>query len=346
MFNLQQMVMPIIAAPMAGGVSTPDLVVNVSEVGGLGFLAAGYKSPDAIGRQIREVQQRSTRPFGVNLFVPEAIKCDRARIDMFRARLEPAAARYGVELPTVRSTDDDWFDEKLNLVVQLGVPIVSLTFGLPPASVIGRLHDAGIFVVATVTTVSEATAAAAVGVDALCVQGPEAGGHRATFHVADDPESLPIDSLLGKVEKFSDLPVIAAGGISTGRQVAELLHRGASAVQVGTILLRSTESGAKPAHKEALADPRFTQTVVTRAFSGRPARGLSNNFINEHGAHTPALYPQIHHLTSPIRAAAGDRRNPQDLALWAGTGYRFAVAEPVSGILRALWQEAREMALN
>src|SRR5665647_602020 len=321
MFTLTDLTIPIIAAPMTGGPSTPDLVVSVSQAGGLGFLAAGYKTPDATARQIQEVQHRTQLPFGVNLFVPQSQRFDENAIAAYRARLQSTASKYGVELPKVPRIDNDWFDDKINLVISLGVPVVSLTFGLPSPSVVAQLQTAGTYVVATVTTVAEAEAAASLGVDGLCVQGADAGGHRATFHVGDEPEPIPLVDLVKAVSLRTDTPIIAAGGIHTGDQVADLLERGAAAVQLGTAFLRSPESGANPAHKDALV----------------------NDFIAEHEGHAPAAYPQVHHLTSRLRAAAGKEGNPQRLALWAGVGFRNTSAEPAAKILRDIWAQTRTL---
>ena len=163
MFTLTHLAIPIIAAPMAGGPSTPDLVVHVSQAGGLGFLAAGYKTPDATARQIQEVQHRTKRPFGVNLFVPQSQRFDENAIAAYRARLQSTASKYGVELPKAPRIDNDWYDDKINLVISLGVPVVSFTFGLPSPSVVAQLQTAGTYAVATVTTVAEAEAAASFG---------------------------------------------------------------------------------------------------------------------------------------------------------------------------------------
>ena len=340
MFDLAELAVPIIAAPMAGCPSTPDLVVSVGEAGGLGFLAGGYKTPEALGEQIREVRARTEVPFGVNLFVPQQPAYDAAAVHEYRDRLRAAAQRYGIELPPIRERDDDWFAAKVDLLIEQQVPVVSLTFGLPPADIVRRLREAGCTVIATVTTFEEARAATDLGVGALCVQGPEGGGHRGTFRVEDEPETTPLPALLDEITARCPLPVVAAGGIGDGARIAELLARGAVAVQLGTAFLRSPESGAKMAYKDALGDSRFTRTVVTRAFSGRPARGLANEFIATYDAAAPAAYPQVHHLTSPVRAAAAERNAPADMALWAGTGYRATSADPAATILRRLWTEA------
>ncbi|WP_328387983.1 NAD(P)H-dependent flavin oxidoreductase [Nocardia sp. NBC_00416] len=341
MFEFGDLAVPIIAAPMAGGPSTPDLVVAVAAAGGMGFLAAGYKSPEAVAEQIRDVRARTDAPFGVNIFVPQRNSYDTEAVQRYRTELLAPARRYGIELPAVRERDDDWFDEKVDLLVEQRVPVVSLTFGLPAADTVRRLRDVGCAVVATVTTADEARGAVTAGVDALCVQGPDGGGHRATFRVEDEPGTTPLIDLLDDITSWSPLPVVAAGGISDGTRIVEALAHGAVAVQLGTAFLRSTESGAKAAHKAALGDPRFTRTVVTRAFSGRPARGLANEFIAAHEDTAPAAYPQLHHLTSPIRAAAAAEQIPDDMALWAGTEFRRTAQDSAGSIVQRLWDEAR-----
>ncbi|NUS93523.1 MAG: nitronate monooxygenase [Nocardia sp.] len=325
MFEFGDLAVPIVAAPMAGGPSTPELVAGVAAAGGLGFLAAGYKTPEAVALQIREVRARTDAAFGVNLFVPQRNSYDIAAVEQYREKLGDTARRYDIEVPEVREFDDDRFAAKVDLMVDQRVPVVSLTFGLPPVETVRRLRDAGSTVIATVTTPDEARAAVAAEVDALCLQGPDGGGHRGTFAVEDEPGTTPLIDLLDEITAQCPLPVVAAGGISDGAHIVEALAHGAVAVQLGTAFLRSTESGARTAHKDALADPRFTETVVTRVFSGRPARGLANEFIAEYRT-APAAYPQIHHLTSPIRAAAAEKYIAGFLALWAGTGFRAAAA--------------------
>ncbi|TFC51653.1 nitronate monooxygenase [Cryobacterium sp. TMT1-21] len=341
MFAWSDLRIPIIAAPMAGGASTPELVVSVGEAGGLGFLAAGYKTPDATAQQIIEVRQRTHRPFGVNVFVPGPPLTDQTGVESFRDELAGTARAYGVELPPIRVADDDWFPEKLALLAELRVPVVSFTFGLPPIEWVRELGAAGSYLIATVTSVQEAALAGERGIDALCVQGTEAGGHRGTFTPVEEPGTVPLAELVSAVREVSRLPIVAAGGIHSGAQIAALRESGAVAVQLGTGFLRTDESGAHPSHQAAFADPRFSRTVITRAFSGRPARGLLNAFITEHDAAAPRAYPQVHHLTKGLRAAAGRRGDPDGLALWAGTGYRSAKTGPASDVLMGLWEETR-----
>ena len=344
MFDFEEdLRIPIVGAPMAGGPSTPELVAAVSSTGGLGFLAAGYKSVDAVRHEVDAVRALTDAPFGLNLFVPGRPLADRAAVETYRERLQPLAERRNVVLPEVVDHDDDAFDAKVDLAVELAVSVVSFTFGLPPRGVVDRLHAAGTAVVATVSDVDEARSAAERGVDAICLQGVDAGGHRATLDPDAEPVPRPTRELVEAARAAVDLPVVAAGGIATGADVAATLEAGATAVQIGTALLDADEAGTKPAHRAALHDARFTDTVVTRAFSGRPARGLVNDFITDFDAYAVTAYPQVHLLTSGLRAAAGAADDPQGLALWAGVGYRSARSAPVEEIVRDLWREARDV---
>ena len=314
---------PIIAAPMAGGVSTPALVSAVARAGGLGFLAAGYKSVTALRAEIASVRLTGL-PFGVNLFVPGGPAKNREPLLAYRAKLASLADRYGVVLPDPQYDDDGW-DSKVRTLMDEPVPFVSLTFGLPDRAIIGALQQRGTVVISTVTCQRELVVAQEHGVDAAVVQHSSAGGHSAVFdpsHPAERPTS-DIAALIASLIPNSTVPLIAAGGLTGGRDIRRTLDAGATAVQLGTLFVRTHESGARQIHKDALASLAFPGTAVTQAFSGRPARGLENQFMREH-RDAPLGYPEVHHLTSPLRAAAAAAGDPELLALWAGTGYRAA----------------------
>lgn len=340
-FDPTRLEVPIIGAPMAGGPSTPELVAAVNAAGGLGFLAAGYLSVAGLAEKIEITRGVTDRPFGVNLFVPQQVPVDADRFAAYRRELQPIAARYGVDLAAEPRHSDDDFDAKVDLLEAEPVEVVSLTFGCPSPAV-RRLQAVGTMVIATVTSTAEADAAAAAGVDALCVQGPDAGGHRATFATDDEPGTESLDSLLATIGARTELPLIAAGGVGDADRIAQLLAAGAVAVQLGTLLLRTHEAGTKPSHANALTDPRFDTTVVTRAFSGRPARALANHFTEAHSASAPPYYPQVHYLTSPLRAAAAAAADPEALNLWAGAGHANAVAAPAGKVIGDLWAAARD----
>ncbi|SJM53757.1 nitronate monooxygenase family protein [Gulosibacter sp. 10] len=326
---------PILAAPMAGGPSTPELVIAVAEAGGFGFLAGGYATVDSLAEQVGRVRARTDR-FGVNLFVPNRRPMDADTFRAYAEALVPEAEALGVGIDPEPVDDDDLWTAKLEWLLDHPVPVVSLTFGLPDAAEVAALHAVGTAVLASVTTPEEGRSAAELGVDGLVVQGPGAGGHSA----GHDPRRLPspVDGaeLVRRVVDGVGLPVIAAGGVDGPGAIRALLDAGAEAVAIGTLLLRSEEAGTAPAHRRALADPRFEETVVTHCFTGRPARALRNGFIERHGAQAPFAYPAVHHLTRPIRRAAAAAEDPERLHLWAGTGYRSAEERPAGEIVRDL----------
>jgi nitronate monooxygenase len=321
---------PVVVAPMAGGPSTTELVIAATRAGALGFLAAGYKTPAATAAEITAVRAATSEPFGVNVFVPGAPCAGPEALDRYLASLRTAG-------PLGDGTwDDDGFDGKVAALLADPPAVVSFTFGCPPAEVIRALQDVGSQVVITVTSPGEAALAAVAGADALCVQGYEAGAHRGTFANDDEPgRDYGLLSLIGEVAGVTGLPQIAAGGIMDRRQVQAVIAAGAVAAQCGTALLRCPESGAHPRYKAALADPHYTATTTTRAFSGRLARGLVNQFIRDHPG-APAAYPEINNATRPLRAAAAAAGDTERMSLWAGQGYRSATEYPAAEIIERL----------
>lgn len=326
---------PIVVAPMAGGPSTPALVVAAARAGALGFLAGGDKAPAAVAAEIAAVKEATEEPFGVNLFVPGAPCRDRAAVATYVASLRDDAAALGCTVGAPEWDDDDW-DEKLETVLAAAPPVVSFTFGCPTAEVLAAFRAAGTLVAVTVTTADEAAEAAGRGAELLCAQGSEAGGHRGSFRNDAGPHGdLPVLALLDAIAKVTDRPRIAAGGIAGPEQVRAVLDAGALAAQCGTAFLRCPESGAHPAHKAALADPRFTVTTVTRAFSGRWARGIANRFVRDHGD-APAAYPEINRATRPLRAAAAEKGDTERMSLWAGTRFFLASDRPAGELVDLL----------
>ena len=329
---------PVIAAPMAGGASTPELVAEVNAAGGFGFLAAGYITVEQFAEKIKRTAELTDKPFGVNLFVPGTRPT--TDISSYVDRVTACAAKIGA-VPGEPRWDDDNYAAKLELVLALRVPVVSFTFGLPDLDDVQRLKAAGATIVVTVTTASEARQAKQIGADVLCVQGADAGAHRGTF--TDDGISPGGGELYGTlaairlVRSAVDLPLIATGGLINGADVAAVLAAGAVAAQLGTAFLGCPEAGTPAAHREALFEGA-RRTALTRAFSGRPARGLVNRFLIEHTPHAPAAYPNVHHLTKPVRATG----ELEVMSLWAGTTYPLATAEPAADIVRRLHAELTE----
>ena len=339
MFDLNELAEPIVQAPMAGGPSTVELAVAVCEAGGLGFLAAGYKPPSALRDEIAQVRAGTRAPFGVNLFVPGAAPADAGALSDYLAELAPEAERQGASLGEPRFDDDGW-EEKLELLCS-GEPVavVSFAFGRPDAATLARLRDRGTAVWVTVTSVAEAVTAQAAGADALVLQGTEAGGHRSAFTDDEDAGGIGILALLRLVRNGVALPLVAAGGICDGHAVAAVLCAGASAAQVGTALMLSPEAATNAAQRALMNDP--IPTRLTRAFSGRLARGIVNRFMVEHSARAPRAYPEINHVTSPLRAAARARGDADAFNLWAGQAHELAQELPAGEIVRKLGAEAR-----
>jgi nitronate monooxygenase len=332
--------LPVIGAPMAGGPSTPALAAAVSQAGGLGFIAAGYKTPEAVAGDIAAYRAATGRPFGVNLFAPTGRPAEAGVIADYAARLRPEADRYDVALGEPRH-DDDHYRAKLALIERERVPVASFTFGCPAAETVAGLQARGTSVWVTVTSVAEAEVALAAGADGLITQGAEAGGHRGFFIDDDQHENLGLLVLLQLVSRRVPVPLIAAGGIMDGPGLAATLCAGAAAAQLGTALMLTPEAGTSPAQREALAAAGPTR--LTRAFSGRTARGLVNRFMQEHDAYAPRAYPEIHHLTTPVRAAARQAGDAGAINLWAGQGHELARSQPAGELVRELVDEARSV---
>ncbi|WP_286928898.1 MULTISPECIES: nitronate monooxygenase [Aeromicrobium] len=328
---------PVWVAPMAGGPSNPGLVVAAARAGHFAQLAAGYKSAEAMTREVREVRDAGTDLFGVNLFVPNVHPITPAAYDDYARSLLPTAERLLHDAaPVALCEDDDAWDAKIAALVAEPVPVVSFTFGLPSPAVLDALRRAGSVLVQTVTSSQEARRADAAGVDALVVQGFAAGGHSGVWDADAWPADMPLSQLVEEVAGAVSLPLVAAGGIATPGDVDVSMAAGASAVAVGTAVLRAPESGASDLHKNALADPQYTSTTLTRAFTGRPARALVNRFVLDHDEAAPSGYPALHHLTRPLRAAAVAANDPSALNLWAGQQWRGACEVPVAEILDGL----------
>ncbi|WP_339261249.1 nitronate monooxygenase [Lysinibacillus sp. FSL K6-3209] len=334
---LDKLKYPIIQAPMAGGVSTPALAAAVSNAGGLGFLAAGYKTTEDLRKDIQEFRNLSSNIFGVNLFVPNLNEInDNCNVDDYRAKLEKEALLLGTTVGDPIVDDDDWHN-KIDLIKEEKIPVVSFTFGCPSTETIKELKQNGSFVIVTVTNLEEAKIANESGADALCLQGIEAGGHRASFSNNMEPhEEYGLLVFISIVKKEIDIPIIAAGGIMDGCTITAVLGAGASAAQLGTAFLLCPESGTNPVYRKALTDSDFTTTHITRAFTGRRARGLVNYFLSTYDKEAPAAYPQVHYMTQKLRKEAVQSDNPKYMSLWAGQGYKLAQSLPAADLIKTL----------
>ena len=336
---LEELDLPIVLAPMAGGPSTPELAAAVSAAGGLGFLGAGYLSADRLRDDVVAATRLTSRSFGVNVFVGGDRPGDPDLVAAYAARVAAEAERSGAQLGEPRF-DDDAFDAKVAVLVADPVAVVSFTFGLPPRSAVDELHRAGAEVWLTVTSPGEARQAAELGPDALVVQGVEAGGHRGIFEDDDEASDLTLLAALQLIGAAVDLPLVAAGSIMTGDAVAAVLAAGASAAQLGTAYLLASEAGTSPAQRAATVTE--TRTVLTRAFTGRLARGITNRFQREHESSAPRAYPEVNHVTSPLRAKARKDGDADLFNLWAGQAHSLAETVNAAVLTRRLAADARE----
>ncbi len=332
---------PVVLAPMAGGPSTPELAAAVAEAGGLGFLAAGYLGPEQLEEQLAAARSATAGPLGVNLFVPGPPTADREAIERYAERVRTWASDRGAETGEPRYSDDSW-DDKLDLVLSHPPEVVSFTFGCPPRDLLSRVNDCGAEAWVTVTSADEAREAVDAGANALVAQGGEAGGHRASFADRDD---LPVVATLPLLQLLSasvDVPLIASGGIATGGALAAVLCAGAAAAQVGTAFMLCPEAGTSAAHRAALRSDR--QTALTRAFTGRLARGIRNGFMCTHDAEAPIAYPEIHYLTAALRRSAREAGDAESINLWAGEAHELAREMPAAEVVRDLVAGAAEAA--
>ncbi|MEI7716135.1 MAG: nitronate monooxygenase [Mycobacterium sp.] len=328
---------PIVGAPMAGGPGTPALAAAVSNAGGLGFVPAGHLSAERFAEDVAAARAATTGPLGVNLFVPQPSVADWVQLDFYADELREIAGYYQVEVGYPQFGDDDDWERKLEVVADLRPELVSFTFGAPAPDVIARLGALGLLVMVTVTSAYEAGVAIAAGADSLVVQGPGAGGHRGTFAPDMEPGTESLHDLIDRIHRaHREVPIIAAGGLGTAADVTGVLRRGAVAAQVGTALLLSDEAGTNPAHRTAMKNQLFGKTIVSRAFSGRYARGLENEFTRVLDNVAPLGYPEVNQMTSPIREAAEAMEDPNGMDLWAGTSFQQARPGPAADIVAGL----------
>lgn len=343
---------PIIQAPMAGGITTTELICEAANNGCLGMIAAGYLTPEALAAQIDEVKEGTTQPFGVNVFVPSAFRTSQKEIDHTLQQLEPIYQQLKVENREVIIPDYQQlfavYNEHIETIIQKDVKICSFTFGLPASDIIQRLKKENIILIATATTVKEAIAAEKAGMDAVVVQGSEAGGHRGHFMDSVEESSIGLMSLLPQVVDQVSIPVIAAGGIMDGRGLAAALCLGAEAVQMGTAFLTCVESGAPAIHKEAIMSAGEDEVILTKSFSGKWARGISNTFTQEMKKYQDNLpsFPVQNALTQPMRKAASQMNNKEYMSLWSGQSPRLTKNTKVKTLIELTIQEAGEVVSN
>ncbi|MFB0846771.1 NAD(P)H-dependent flavin oxidoreductase [Paenibacillus oleatilyticus] len=333
---------PIIQAGMAGGPTTPELVAAVSEAGGLGTIGAGYLPPEQIKHAIEDVRRLTDRPFAVNLFTPESFGPPDETAARMNEWLNRYRERFKLAPGAMPAKFQETFEEQLQVVLDERVPVFSFTFGIPSPEHIGKLKSEGIKLIGTATTVREALALEAAGIDLIVAQGSEAGGHRGTFLGRYEDGLVGTMALVPQIVAQVRTPVIASGGIMDGRGIVASLALGACGVQMGTAFLTCDESGAHEQHKRTILQSSEEDTTVTVAFSGKAARGIKNEFISDMKKYPGPIpeYPIQNKLTQDIRKAAANENNPQYMSLWAGQALRLNRTESASKLIGEWMSEA------
>lgn len=345
--GLFSMEYPIIQAGMAGGPTTPELVSAVSEAGGLGTLGAAYLAPDAMRNAITEIQSRTEKPFAVNIFASHE-KDDFSRLAEVQKALAPFHSELKIEKLQSSYASPDWSAEQFEICIEKEVPIISTAFGCLSKRQMDIAKARRVKTVVMVTTVKEAQQAEQAGADAVVAQGSEAGGHRSTFSLERHPQGALIGtmSLVPQIADAVAIPVIAAGGIADGRGLVSSLALGAQAVQLGTRFLTAHEAGTHAVYKQAIFDSDEESTVITKVFSGRPARGIKNRFIEEFekGGIAPLPFPSQNTITKDLRAAAGRNNDSAFMSLWAGQSTRMLTEEQgAADIIEAIMEQAQKI---
>lgn len=341
---------PIIQAPLAGGGDTPELVAAVSKAGALGFIGAAYLTPSQIIEASKAVRARTTRPFGINLFAPMPAPENVENSDEVIEKLAPFYAELSLPEPVYMASAGLPFKDQLSAALQGGASVLSFTFGILSPEDIKAIKSRGLFLMGTATTVNEAVALENAGVDAIIAQGSEAGGHRGTFLGAFESGMIGTIALVPQIADSVKTPVIASGGIMDGRGIAAALTLGASAVQMGTAFLTCHEAGIPEVYKQAILKAGENQTQITKAFTGRPARGIINRFMTEISKAIPDSkippFPVQHQLTRPLRSAAARAGKAEFLSLWAGQALRLARRQSAADLITRLVRETDEAILK
>lgn len=332
---------PIILAPLAGGPSTPELAAAVTNAGGLGSLGIEYLTLEQIQQTIARTRSLTRGPININLFAPTPppdTKRDPAPVLQLLSEVHRELNLGPPELP---SDNRDDFESKFQAVIATQPEVFSFTFGMLPTEATQRLKSKAIFVIGTATTVEEGELLARGGVDAVVAQGSEAGGHRGTFAGAFEESMVSTLDLTRALHQRLSIPIIASGGIMDGNDINHALAAGAEAVQMGTAFLTCPEAGTSKPYRHALSNARSDTTIITRAYSGRPARGLRNHFATTLEQHPDWIlpFPLQNSLTRPMRIAAAAQGNPEYLSLWAGTGVAKSRAVPAGELVAQLVSE-------
>jgi nitronate monooxygenase len=336
--------LPVVQAPMAGA-SGVALAIAVARAGGLGSLPAAMVGSEQLAAQIDEFREATPAPLNLNFFCHVAPQVSRVQLDAWSESLSRFDAEFGVDRSGASSGPprQPFDDEACQLVERCRPEVVSFHFGLPAPEFVDRVRATGALVMSSATTVAEAVWLESHGCDVVIAQGAEAGGHRGMF-LTDDVAAQPgTMALVPRVVDAVTVPVIAAGGIATGRAVAAALVLGASAVQIGTAYLLCPEALISPVHRRALAGGSSDDTVLTNVFTGRPARSRRNRLIDELGpmSSVAPAFPAAGGAVAPLRAAAEGAGSGDFSPLWSGQAGVKTSDVPAGELTRDLMVSAR-----
>lgn len=331
-------VLPIIQAPMAGGATTSELVAAVSNAGSLGSLGAGYMTADEIRLAIKKIRTLTNKPFAVNLFIPEKHNATDEQIEQARKTVQTACPELNFNIPPINPPYAPSFEEQMHIILEEKVSIFSFTFGIPSKNWIENFKKNGITLIGTATTLEEAALLEESGIDMIVAQGSEAGGHRGSFLGKAENSLNDMSSLVRLLFGHTRVPIIASGGIMDATLIVESLTLGAAAVQMGTAFLCCPESGIHPLYKKLLSNSTRDETTLTRAFSGKLARGINNKFIKRMQSHEKEIidYPIQNALTSTMRKEAAKQNNTDFMSMWAGQAAYCCKALPAAQLIHEL----------
>ncbi len=337
-FNLKH---PMIVAPMAGGPTTPELVAESGRAGALGSFGAAYSNPSAIEAFSEKTRSLYDRSFLINLFVPQVgVKVDAPQLEKAIQATEGYRKELGLSAPTLVPPYEEDFQAQFEAVLRVRPAALSFIFGIPEARFITSAKNANVFLIGTATTLEEALALEASGMDAITLQGVEAGGHRGIFKADAQDEEVSTFDLLDACASKIKIPLIAAGGIMSREDIRRALTKGAQAVQMGTAFLACKEAGTSAPYRKKLLETSERTTRTTRAFSGRLARGIENRFMTEMEKRSEAIlpFPAQNKFTRDLRNASTAKGLPDFLSLWSGTGAGELFTGPVSELISSLFQ--------
>jgi len=336
---------PIIQAPMAG-LALSDVVVAVSEAGGLGSLACALLNVDQARSELEIIRRQTSRPINVNFFCHKPPRADPAREVMWRRRLDAYFVELGLDSNApFPSSDRAPFDEKMcDLVMEFHPEVVSFHFGLPDKNLMARVQRAGAKIISSATSVDEARWLEDRGCDAVIAQGYEAGGHRGAFLTQDVSTQVGTMALVPQVVDAVTVPVIAAGGIADSRGIAAAFALGASAVQIGTAYLLCPEAKTSPAYRQALRNAKDNETALTNVFTGRPARGMVNRLVREVGPMSDSApdFPLAAAALAPLRSKSEMAGSADFSPWWAGQAIRLFRELPAGELTKQLAAETQE----